>query len=324
MRGTRNACHSGPPGSRLFFSRVDTFPVPFRQSGLSSTHSIPDATIASARHPREGTVPFHPAVNEMGAIMHTRHLAALAAALVLLAPSTAPAQAASEMYSVGSAVTGGSSSLYRVQNYGAGPAAEHRGWTGRRLTDIAISPSGATAFATSTDTLFRIDLDNGQLTPLGPTGLLGTNSLEAASDSVLFAWSFHENTIRRLTLSAGSVVSTPLVTVPFTGTDLALSPQGCDLYATTLDRKLIKVNLATLQVTVVIARLTTQSPESGFAGLDFDAEGQLYATEGQDNSGLARVHRIDLAAGTAVIVGTIAGAGELGNFGMSFLVATTP
>lgn len=133
-----------------------------------------------------------------------------------------------------------------------------------------------------------------------------------ASDNRLFAWGPGDTVIRSIDLTTLTV--TPLVDLKKFGADLALAPGGIDLYGTSLDGMLIKVNLVTLAVTT-IGPLGIQT--DAMAGLGFASDGQLYGTRGSNTTGLAQVYKINVCTGAATLVENIAGASQLGNGGMA-------
>lgn len=234
---------------------------------------------------------------------------ALTWALTTLLPEPAGAQ----MYCTGVNIVDGSSNLYRVDNYGTAPVAVNLGETGLYCTDMAITPSGI-GYAISVNALYRIDLTNAALTLVG--NLSNQNSLEAASDTTLYTWGFNDSRILRLDTLTGA--ATPLVdTGFFGGGDLALASNGVDLYGTTLNNRLIRVNLNTLAV----ADIGSFGITDFMPGLDFAPDGRLFGTQGNDNISLARVYEIDTNTGAATLVGDIAGASSFGNGGMSIVPA---
>jgi hypothetical protein len=214
----------------------------------------------------------------------------------------------SRMYGIGFGV---SNHLYRVDNYATTPTAVDLGASGAQLTDIAITPSG-TGYAITTTGLYTINLENGKTTLVRELFNHSQNSLAAASDQRLFVWGFGDTMIRSIDLTTLTV--TPLVDTKKFGADLALAPGGIDLYGTSLDGMLIKVNLVTLAVTL-IGPLGIQT--EAMAGLGFASDGQLYGTRGSNMTGLAEVYKINVCTGAATLVGTIAGASQLGNGGMA-------
>jgi hypothetical protein len=203
--------------------------------------------------------------------------------------------------------------LYRVDNYATTtPTAVDLGATGQLLTDIAITPSG-TAYAITITGLYKIDLENGKTTLIKELFDRSQNSLEAASDDRLLVWGPGDTWIRSIDLNTLKV--TKLVDPGKFGADLALAPGGIDLYGTTLDGLLIKVNLTTQAVTT-IGPLGIKT--DFMSGLDFASDGQLYGTHGSNKTGLAEVYKINVCTGEAVKPGrTIARANQLGNGGMA-------
>lgn len=214
----------------------------------------------------------------------------------------------SRMYCIGFGV---SNRLYRVDNYNTTPTAVDLGATGVRLTDIAITPSG-TGYAITTTGLYTINLENGKTRLVRELFSKSQNSLEAASDNKLFAWGFGDKWIRSIDLTTLAV--TPLIDTNKFGADLALAPGGIDLYGTSLDGMLIKVNLVTLALTI-IGPLGIQT--NTMNGLGFASDGQLYGTRGSDTTGLAQVYKINVCTGAATLVREIAGASQFGNGGMA-------
>jgi len=221
----------------------------------------------------------------------------------------------SVMYCTGTGTdTDQSRHIYRVEQYETSPSAIDLGASGERLTDIAIDPCTARAYAITIDKLFSVDLVTGKLNLLGTlNGLTGLNSLEVACAGPLYAWGISDTrifTIDPSTLSTQSVVDTGL----HVG-DLALSPDGAALFGTTLDNQLVRVDLASKTATSV----ALQNAPDRIPGLDFGSDGQLYGVLGNDFKGSATVCRIDPKTGTVASIGPIANAQHLGNGGMTIL-----
>lgn len=226
-----------------------------------------------------------------------------------------PEPASAQMYATGQIIGDGSSNLYRVDNYDTAPAAVDLGETGLFLTDMAITPSGI-GYAISVNALYRIDLTNAAPTLVGNLSNQNSlDSLEAASDTTLYTWGFDDSRIFSLDTLTGAAA--PLVdTGFFGGGDLALAPNGVDLYGSTTTNRLIRVNLNTLAVTDIGSFGIT---DFIIPGLDFAPDGRLFGTQGIGGSSLARVYQIDTNTGAATLIGDIAGASSFGNGGMSIV-----
>jgi hypothetical protein len=223
-----------------------------------------------------------------------------------------PARA--EMFGVGSGVGTNGSVLYRVDNYASSPTRVNIAATGLILNDIAIAPNG-NAYVVDETRILQINLTNGSTTPL--LNLPGIhNSLEAANNTTLYTWGYSP-TIYRIDLTTHSV--TPVVNTGIGGGDVALDPNGTDLYAAAANDHLIRVNLNTLAITDI--GLMSVTPGLLIPGLDFDPSGQLFATAGVDGSTAAQVYKVNKFTAAATLIGDISG---VGNFGMSITPEAGP
>ncbi len=219
------------------------------------------------------------------------------------------------MYVVGSDAGPGGSVLYRVDTFTSSPQRVTLADPGLLLADIAVTPSGSGYVIAYPSgplgpyELRRIDLVSGATTFVMsiPTS---QDSLEALNDDVLYCWGFLDPMLYRIDLRTLTV--TPVVNMGRFGSDLALAPNGFDLYGSSLDRQLLRVNLVTLAVTNIGA--LDGGPGLRFPGIDFGPQGELYGVSGIDLSASAAVYRIDTQTAATTLVGDISG---LGCFGIS-------
>jgi hypothetical protein len=237
--------------------------------------------------------------------MWTRFASMLAGFGLVAALGATPARAM--MFGVGSGVGTNGSTLYRVDDFASVPTRANIADTGRILNDIAIAPNGNAYVIDGVSGLYQINLTNGSTSFLFNVAS-GQNSLEAANNTTLYSWGFTDPTIYRINLSTGSF--TPIVNTGFLGADLALDLNGTDLYGSTLDGRLIRVDLNTLAVTDIGPMSVT--PGLRVPGLDFNPSGQLFATSGNDGSTAAEVYAVNKFTAAATLIGDISGVGNLG------------
>ncbi|MCJ7777572.1 MAG: PEP-CTERM sorting domain-containing protein [Sedimentisphaerales bacterium] len=174
--------------------------------------------------------------------------------------------------------------------------------TGKRMTDIAITPSGSQLYTITGDecpALYRFDIDDGHLLNSWNLGTGGTgfkNALVAESETSLLLMSNDKTNIWRINLNAdGNYVSTSnLGNIGlYSSGDLAISPDGV-LYLSSVDlpnsltakNRLYKINLSGSPVATEIGIIhkTGHNPRTGWLtqiyGLAFDENGVLYGGRG--------------------------------------------
>jgi hypothetical protein len=243
--------------------------------------------------------------------MWTRSSSLLAGFVLMATLSAAPVRA--EMFCVGSGVGTNGSTLYRVDNFATAPNRVNIADTGLILTDIATATNGNAYVIDVVSRLYQINLTNGATTFLFNVAS-SQNSLEAANNTTLYSWGFSDPTIYRIDLPSASF--TPVVNTGFLGGgDLALDLNGTDLYGSTADGRLIRIDLNTLAVTNIGPPSVTPGVVTG---LDFDPSGQLFATSGDNGSTAAEVYRVDKLTAATTLIGANSG---VGNFGMSITPA---
>jgi hypothetical protein len=117
--------------------------------------------------------------------------------------------------------------------------------TGRRMTDIAVTPSGSRLYTITGDgytSLYRYDVDDGHLLDSWNLGIGGTgfkNALVAESETSLLLMSNDETNIWRINLdAAGNYLSTDVIgdIGLYSSGDMAISPDGI-LYLSSVDQK---------------------------------------------------------------------------------------
>jgi hypothetical protein len=170
--------------------------------------------------------------------------------------------------------------------------------TGKRMTDIAITPSGSRLYTVTGDgyiSLYRYDVDDGHLLNSWNLGILGTgfkNALVAESETSLLLMSNDKTNIWRINLNAaGDYVSTDIIgnVGLYASGDLAISPDGV-LYLSSVDwpnsstakNRLYKIDLSgSLPVATEIGIIQVGSnPLTQIYGLAFDENGVLYGGRG--------------------------------------------
>lgn len=205
---------------------------------------------------------------------------------------------------------GGSSFLYRIDNYGSSPQAHVIGDTDELLFDLAIDPTTGRFYGVSPDgNLYELDPDTGQAFEVGFTGRFDLNALEFDANGQAWAWGGGGDLYRvdKEAAVADSMGSTGFVS----GGDLAFDTNGT-LYGTT-DNQLIRIDKNTGDGTLI-----GSLGFSGAFGLEVDSDGTLYAGRGSTSSGLAQLYRVNKTTGAATFVGTISGAGSYGLAGLAF------
>jgi hypothetical protein len=175
--------------------------------------------------------------------------------------------------------------------------------TGKRMTDIAVTPSGSRLYTITGDgcaSLYRFDIDDGRLLKSWNLRIAGTgfkNALVAESETSLLLMSNDRTSIWRITLdAAGDYVSTDLIgnVGLYSSGDLAISPDGT-LYFSAVDRpgsltaknRLYTIDLSAdepLVTEVGIIHKAGRNPQTDWLtqiyGLAFDENGVLYGGRG--------------------------------------------
>lgn len=151
--------------------------------------------------------------------------------------------------------------------------------TGKRMTDIAITPSGSRLYTITGDgstSLYRFDVEDGRLLDSWNLGIGGTgfkNALVAESETSLLLMSNDKKELWRINLDdAGSYVSIDVVVNVglYSSGDLAISPDGV-LYLSSVDRK----NSGTAKNRLYTIDLTGNNPVATEVGIIHDAHGNL-------------------------------------------------
>jgi WD40 repeat protein len=170
--------------------------------------------------------------------------------------------------------------------------------TGKRMTDIAITPSGSRLYTITSDediSLYRYDVDDGHLLDSWNLGIAGTgfkNALVAESETSLLLMSNDKTNIWRINLNAaGDYVSTDVIgnVGLYASGDLAVSPDGV-LYLSSVDlpnsstakNRLYKIDLSggppvATQIGII---QVGPNPLTQIYGLAFDENGVLYGGRG--------------------------------------------
>jgi hypothetical protein len=168
--------------------------------------------------------------------------------------------------------------------------------TGKRMTDIAITPSGSRLYTITGDgspSLYRFDVYGHQLKSWNLGGIGGTgfkNALVAESETSLLFMSNDKTNIWRITLNAdGNYASTTnLGSVGlYSSGDLAISPGGV-LYLSSVNlpnsptaiNKLYRINLGSLSATLIGTIHEGGHNLTQIYGLAFDEDGVLYGGRG--------------------------------------------
>ena len=251
-----------------------------------------------------------------------RPIASLLLLIVMLVGSGCtciPRRGYAVMYGTGTgSLTNGSRHIYRVDQFATAPQTTDLGASGEKLTDIAIDPCTSRAYAITVDKLFSVDLVTGKIHLLGSlTGLAGLNSLEAACGGPLYVWGISDTRIFQV--DPVTLTSQPVADTQRFGGDLALSPDGKELFGTELhEGVLVRVDLSSKKVTSMNLNtdaLGTAVEDTVIPGLDFGPDGRLYGTVGNDMNDEALVCRIDPKTGVVTVIGPITKG--LGNGGMT-------
>jgi hypothetical protein len=204
---------------------------------------------------------------------------------------------------------GGSSFLYRIDNYGSSPQAHIIGDTDELLFDLAIDPTTGRFYGVSPDgDLYELNPDTGHATSVGFTGRFDLNALEFDGNGQAWAWGGGDlYRVDKEAAVADRVGSTGFLS----GGDLAFDTNGT-FYGTT-DNQLIRIDKNTGAGTLIGAL-----GFSGAFGLEADSDGTLYAGRGSLSSGLAQLYRVNKTTGAATFLGSISGAGSYGLAGLAF------
>lgn len=242
--------------------------------------------------------------------------ASLLVSLVSLLTVATATPGYAQLYAIGSDI-GPSSILYRVDSYRSTPQRVDLADPGVLLADIAVTPEGrAYVIAypggplSDPYELHQIDLNSGAMTYV--MDIPGNQiALEAADENTLYSWGFLDEAIYRIHLDTATWE--PFVDMNANGGDLALAPNGIDLYGSSGD--LLSVNLQT-------GVITNHGPlvlpgELGFPAIDFGPSGELFGIIGDDGDANATVYRINPQDATKSVIGDISGVGA---FGMSILL----
>lgn len=191
--------------------------------------------------------------------------------------------------------------------------------TGKRMTDIAITPSGSRLYTITGDgstSLYRYDVSNGHLLNSWNLGIAGfKNALVAETETSLLFMSNDKTNIWRIILdAAGNYVSTNnLGNIGlYSSGDLAISPSGV-LYLSSVDQsasptaknRLYKIDLSGPQpvaTQIGIIHKVGHNPNTDWLtqiyGLAFDANSVLYG--GRGAAGVAEdVYTINLQNASA-------------------------
>ena len=172
--------------------------------------------------------------------------------------------------------------------------------TGKKMTDIAITPSGSRLYTITSDggvALYRYDVDDGHLLNSWNLGIGGTgtgykNALVAESETSLLLMSNDKTNLWRINLDAatGNYSSTSnLGNIGlYSSGDLAISPDGV-LYLSSVDlpnsltakNRLYKIDLSGSPVATQIGIIHVgPNPLTQIYGLAFDENGVLYGGRG--------------------------------------------
>jgi sugar lactone lactonase YvrE len=177
------------------------------------------------------------------------------------------------------------------------------GSEGATLTDLALTSSGA-LYGIDFSTLYRLNVDTGQATAVGPVGFFGVNGLVVGPDGTIYA----SGDTELLTIDPATGAGTPVGNTGFFSSgDLAFAQDG-KLYMTAPGDRLVRVDPTTGAGTLV-------GPIGSFAvyGL-VSSYGTLYAMA--DGGQLLTV---DASTGA----GTLVTGGEPEVWGAASLPSTT-
>ncbi len=174
--------------------------------------------------------------------------------------------------------------------------------TGKRMTDIAITPSGSRLYTITGDgspSLYRFDIDDGHLLKSWNLGIDGgfKNALVAESETSLLLMSNDKTNLWRINLNAvGDYVSTDIIgnVGLYSSGDMAISPDGI-LYLSSVDQKnsltaknrLYKIDLtgsSPVATEIGVIHKAGSNPKKSWLtqiyGLAFDENGVLYGGRG--------------------------------------------
>jgi hypothetical protein len=171
--------------------------------------------------------------------------------------------------------------------------------TGKRMTDISITPSGSGLYTITSDggvCLYRYNLTTGSFLDSWNLGIAGTgfkNAIVAESETSLLFMSNDRTQIWRINLdTSGDYISTDLLgdVGYYSSGDLAISPDG-DLYLSAVNvsgnsnaaNRLVKIDLSGPSPTTTeigIIKKQNGSNLTQIFGLAFDENGTLYGGRG--------------------------------------------
>jgi hypothetical protein len=232
---------------------------------------------------------------------------------LLIGLSTLPLHA--QLYAIGSDISP-SNILYRVDFYNSVPQRIDLADPLLPLADIAITPAGrAYVIAypggplSDPYELHRIDLASGVTTFI--MNIPGNQiALEAADEKTLYSWGFVDEAIYKINLD--TMTWEFFVDMDANGGDLALAPNGVDLYGSS--GNLLSVNLSSRAI-------TNHGPlilpgDVGFPAIDFGHAGELFGIMGNDGDPTAVLYRINPQDASKSMIRDISGVGV---YGMSIL-----
>ena len=245
--------------------------------------------------------------------MRPRPTAALSC-LTLAAIFASQPAAQAQLFGVGSGVGDFSSNLYVVSNLTSTPSALDLGELGFQAVDVAIDPSSGRMYALDfgfSQQIHEINPATAAATPVGFIGAPFQNALDFDSHGNLYSWGNATDQVFTIDLTTGAATLVGSTGGFLSGGDLAFDLDG-RLYGATLT-SLVEIDVATGAGTLV----GSFGPSSVF-GLEIDADGRMYAFEGNDNGSVADAYSVDKTTGAATFIGTIANAVNLGLYGVSF------
>lgn len=229
----------------------------------------------------------------------------------------AGASSAQTLYAIGNGQNDAHSDLYRIDQHDSTPMAIAVGCTDVLIGDIAIHPDTGLLyglqFVSGGTALVQIDPENAAVVALIGENMNSLNALEFADDGELYAWGLNDHFLHTIDLDTGLATSTGIDMQANSGGDLAFCRTDGFLYGTT-GEELIRVDLGASSAVIVGSHVNG----SMIFGLEADASGNLFGFEGDDADDTAIVYDIDKATGITTLVGTIAGADDIGLFGVSF------
>ncbi|MFA5239454.1 MAG: PEP-CTERM sorting domain-containing protein [Phycisphaerae bacterium] len=216
--------------------------------------------------------------------------------------------------------------------------------TGRRMTDIAVTPSSSSLYTITNDggtSLYRYDVDDGRLLDSWNLGIQAAgfkNALVAESDTSLLMMSNDKTNLWRINLdSTGNYVSTTTIgnIGKYSSGDLAIAPDGTIYFSsvdyrnsTTARNRLYTIDLAgtkPLVTEIGIIHQAGSNPRWSWLpqiyGLAFDEDGVLYA--GRGVSGVAKdVYKINLHDASATFGWTMNFASGINGFASTYCETT--